>query len=127
MIVLIRPPSLEPSTPDVREPREWTMRRSAYRLAIPERDEDRLDCRVVAQAAGVQDHVVVRRVVAVVAVDLADVGGPVLVRLLEPPLRLLLGGDVEALHERPHPYCLRRPQEYVEGAGEVAEDVGAAA
>src|SRR5437868_13966995 len=93
LIVLILPPSLEPSTPDVREPREWTMWRLGYRLARPQGGEHRLDRRLVAEPPCVQDHVVVGRVDAVVPVDLPDVGRPVLVRLLQPLPGLLLRGD----------------------------------
>src|SRR5438067_4241219 len=84
LIVLIRPPSLEPSTPDVREPREWGMPCSGYRLPALEGGKDGVDRRVVAQPPGVQDHVVVRGMVPVVAVHLLDVRGPVLVGLLDP-------------------------------------------
>src|SRR5438477_664523 len=121
----MRPPSLEPSTPDVREPREWTTQ-LGYRLAALERGKDGVDRGVVAQPPGVQDHVVVRRVVPVVAVDLLDVGGPVLVRLLEAAPRLVFGADVVAGHDRLHPTRLRRPQEQVEGARELGQDVGTA-
>src|SRR5919204_4314273 len=127
-MVLIRPPSLDPSTPDVREPKEWTISGDlGYRLAGCERCENDLDRRLVAEPAGVQDHVVVGRVDAVVAVDLADVGGPVLISLLQPPPRLVLGPDAEALHDRLHPYRLCGAEEDVEGAGSVAQQVGAAA
>src|SRR5690349_14474595 len=99
----MRPPSLEPSTPDVCEPREWTMRGLGYRFAPFERGKDGVDCRVIAQPPGIDDQVVVGGVVAVVPVDLLDVRGPVLVGLLDPPPRLLLGGDVETLHDDPDP------------------------
>src|SRR3989442_10388771 len=127
LMVLMRPPSLDPSSPDVREPREWTIRRSGYRLAGLERRKDRIDRRFVAQPAGVQDHVVVGRVVAVVAVNLLDIRGPVLVGLLHPLARLLFGGQVEAGHDRPHAHSLRGAEEHVQGAGKLAQDVGAAA
>src|SRR6266851_10314646 len=119
----MRPPSLEPSTPDVCEPREWTMRWSGYRFAAFERGEDGVDRRVVAQPPGVDDQVVVGGVVAVVAVDLLDVRGPVLVGLLDSPPGLFLGGDVEALHDDPGPHGLGRAEEDVQRAREAAEDV----
>src|SRR5260370_32821118 len=96
----MRPPSLEPSTPDVSEPSEWIMRGSGYRLATLESRQDRVNRRVVAQASGVQDHVVVGGVVAVVAVDLLDVRRPVLVRLLHAASRLIFRADVEPRHDR---------------------------
>src|SRR5258708_12307594 len=123
LIVLMRPPSLEPWTPDVCEPREWTMRWSGYRFAAFERGEDGVDRRVVAQPPGVDDQVVVGGVVAVVAVDLLDVRGPVLVGQLDPPLRLVLGGDVEALHDDPGPHCLAGAQEHVQRSGEASANV----
>src|SRR5213593_1035362 len=119
-IVLMRPPSLEPSTPDVREPREWTTGGLGYRLAGPQRGQHRLDRTLVAEPAGVQDHVVVRGVDAVVAVDLADVGSPVLAGLLEPLPRLLFGGDLQARHDRLHSHRLRRPEEDVKRVRQVA-------
>src|SRR5215472_9878628 len=67
-----------------------------------------------------------RRVVAVVPVHLADVRGPVLVCLTEPLPGFLLGGDVEAGHDRLDPYLLSSAEEDVKGAGELAQDVGAA-
>src|ERR1700738_4479758 len=47
--------------------------------------QGRCDGRLVAKATGVQDKVVVGSQVPVVAVDLLDVSGPVLVGLLEAP------------------------------------------
>src|SRR5690348_2491188 len=116
LIVLIRPPSLEPSTPDVREPSEWTKAIGGlgYRLAGLQRRQDGLDGGVVAESPGVQDHVVVRRVGAVVAVDLADVGGPVLLGGLQPLASFLLGGDAQPLHDRLDPDGLGRPEEDVD-------------
>src|SRR5439155_21082284 len=121
LMVLMRPPSLEPSTPDVRDPSEWTIRRSGYRLAGLERRKDRIDRRLVAQPASVQDHVVVGRVVAVVAVNLLDVRGPVLVGLLHPLARLLFGGQVEAGHDRPHAHRLRGPEKHVQRTRKAAQ------
>src|SRR5689334_25142688 len=116
----MRPPSPEPSTPDVNEPRRWGIpRRLGYRLPYLQRRQDRLDGRLVAQPAGVQDHVVVGGVVAVMAVYLPDVGSPVLVGLLQALPGLLFGDDVEALHDGLDPDRLGRPEEDVERAGEV--------
>src|SRR5260370_15220907 len=58
------------------------------------------------------------------AVDLLDVGGPVLVRHLEPAARLVLG-LVLALHDGFNPYRLVGAQEDVQRAGVVLKDVGA--
>src|SRR5712691_10556280 len=76
LMVLIRPPSLEPSTPDVRDPRAWVTLRRVLLLPRPsprpsplnggregsfQRRSDHLYCFLVAEAACVQDHVVVAR------------------------------------------------------------------
>src|ERR687887_2157364 len=110
LIVLIRPPSLEPSTPDVREPREWITGRLGYRLACLDGRDHRLHGALVAEPARVEDEVVVRGMVAVVAVHLPDVGRPVLVAVLEALARLLFS-DSEALHDDLHADVLRRAQE----------------
>src|SRR6266851_7009597 len=126
LMVLIRPPSLEPSTPDVREPRAWV---TVSRLAGgPPREggEDGGDREVVAKAAGVKHQVVVRGQGPVVPVNLLDVGRPVLVRHLQPAARLLLG-LVLALHDRFHAYRLVGAQKNVKGAGVVLKDVRAPA
>src|SRR5439155_11396237 len=127
LIVFMRPPSLEPSTPEVSEPREGITRGLGDRLAARQRREDRRDRPLVAEPPGVENHVVVRRVVAVVPVDLLDVGGPVLVGLLQAAPRFVYGGDAEAGHDRFDPDSLRRPQKDVERGRELAQDVGAAA
>src|ERR671937_2988138 len=119
-IVLMRPPSLEPSTPDVREPREWTISGGlGYRVAALQGGDNGIDRRLIAQATCVEDHVVVRGVDAVVAVDLADVGGPVLVGLLQPLPRLLFGGYLQPLHDRLDPHRLGRSEEDVQGPGQL--------
>src|SRR5712691_11384308 len=126
LMVLIRPPSLEPSTPDVRDPRAWvTVSRLAGRPTW-ERGEDGGDRGVVAQAPGVEHQVVVRRQGAIVSVDLLDVGGPVLVRQLEPATRLFLG-LVLALHDGFHPDRHVRAEEHVHRAGVVVKDIRASA
>src|SRR5437660_983706 len=79
----------------------------------------------VAEATGVEDDVVVRGQGAVVAVHLPDVRRPVLIGLLEAAARLVFG-LVFALHDRLDADRRLRAQEGMEGAGVVAEDVGAA-
>src|SRR6266851_2180446 len=126
LMVLIRPPSLEPSTPDVREPRAWV---TVSRLAggpTGEGGQDGGDREVVAKAAGVQHQVVMRGQVPVVPVDLLDIGRPVLVRQLQPAARLLLG-LVLALHDRFHPYRLVGAKKNMQRAGVVLKDVRASA
>src|SRR5712691_9609303 len=126
LMVLIRPPSLEPSTPDVREPRAWVTKARLAGRAAWEGGDDRGDRGVVAQPPGVEHQVVVRRQGSVVSVYLLDVGGPVLVGLLQ-PLACLFLGPVLALHQRLDPGCRVRAQENVQGAWVVLKDVGAAA
>src|SRR5258708_2427521 len=87
-IVLMRPPSLDPSTPDVREPREWVTAQNFTWCGL-QPGQDGVGSRFVAQPARVQDQVVVARQVPGVPVDLTDVGPAVLVRLLHPAARLL--------------------------------------
>src|SRR4030088_2810534 len=123
----MRPPSLEPSCPDVREPSDWAMRGLGYWLSAFERREDCVDGRVVPETSGIEHEVVVRWKVAVVSVYLPDIRGPVLIRLLQPAPGLLLGFEVEAGHDGLDANRFRRPKENVERAGEVAKDVGTAA
>src|SRR3981189_1458995 len=123
----MRPPSLEPSWPDVREPSDWTMRGLGYWLSAFQRCEDRVDRSVVPEASRIDHQVVVRRKVAVVSVYLLDIGGPVLIRLPQPAPGILLGFEVEAGHDGLDPNRFRRPKEDVERARKVAKDVGAAA
>src|SRR5260370_24515126 len=81
LTVLIRPPSLEPSTPDVREPRAWVTKARLAGRAAWEGGNDRGDDGVVAQPPRGQDQVVVRLQAPVLSVYLLDVGDPVLAGL----------------------------------------------
>src|SRR5665811_2595732 len=134
----MRPPSLEPSTPDVREPRAWvTLTRvtclttlsptlcllgsGRKRLPVVEGREDRLDRCFVAQPSGVQDQVVVGRQVPVVAVDLFDISGPVLVGVLDPAPRLVFG-EIESRHHDLDPNRFRGAKKNVEGGAYILRD-----
>src|SRR5665213_1796643 len=135
----MRPPSLEPSTPDVREPSAWVTCTGyllnalaltlspAGRGKLPARrsSDDRGHRGLVAEASGIEDQIVVRRQVAVVPVDLLDVGRPVLVRLLQKTPRLLFR-NAPPSHHGLHATRFGRAQVDVEGALEITEDVGAA-
>src|SRR5438132_11229252 len=95
-MVLIRPPSLEPSTPDVREPREWVTSRNSTWSGLsgrrgsppPSRRSPACRCPGPCRSGPAGPGV---------AVDLADVGAAVLVGLLDPAPSLLLA-EVLALH-----------------------------
>src|SRR5258708_479720 len=89
--------------------------------------QDYVNYCLVAQAACVQDHVVVAGEVAVVAVDLLDVGGPVFVGPVHELARLLLGSDLESLHDRLHPHRLRGAEENMERSWEIVQEISAAA
>src|SRR5438046_7404882 len=110
-MVLIRPPSLEPSTPEVREPRA-TARRLVVAASAGHRCEDGLHRRLVTEASGVEHEVVVAGQVPGVAVHLTDVGAPVLVRLLH-PAPSLIRTDAVPIHDGDDPFALRGTEEDV--------------
>src|SRR5438270_8890182 len=113
-MVSMRPPSLEPSTPEVREPRAMLRStRLGRRGPSFQRVQDRLDRRLVAEAAGVEDDVVVAWQVPGVAVDLPDVRAAVLVHLLR-LLPCFFLADAVPLHHLLHAVGLACPEEDVE-------------
>src|SRR5215472_17148672 len=126
LFVLMRPPSLEPSTPDVREPRDLVTRELSPVLRAPfHSGEDRLHCGLVAEPAGIQDQVVVTWQIPGVAVNLSYVRAAVLVGLLNALTRLVFR-DVLTFHDRLHPCALVRPEEDVQRSLQIAQHVRAA-
>src|SRR5215467_1236274 len=127
LFVLMRPPSLEPSTPDVREPMDLVTRELSPVLRAPfHSGEDRLNGGVVAEPAGIQDQVVVTWQIPGVAVNLPDVRAAVLVGLLDALTRLVFR-DVLTFHDRLHPRAFVRPEEDVQRSLQIAQHVCAAA
>src|SRR2546430_12821623 len=123
-MVLSRPPSLEPSTPLVREPTKYGLLEiisgsPGYPAGVAAADgpagPDSAGARsahrrhdggggaVVAEPHGVQHQVVVIGVEPVVVVDLPDVGASVGVHPLEPVARLLLADPQPLAHRRGAP------------------------
>src|SRR5215467_1172669 len=135
--VLSRPPSLEPSTPEVSEPTKkgrfeiksvpiGYLRpeplRSLHPWVSADGRNDGGGRPVVAQPAGVEHHVIVRGIEPIVVVDLADVGTPIGVHLLD-PVPCFLVAETEPLAQSSYPIALRPPEEDVQGSGFVPQDV----
>src|SRR5215471_4713961 len=126
-MVLSRPPSLEPSTPEVSEPTKYGrfeiksgpigyLPPRSYAASLwssPHRCNDDGRGPVVAQPARINHQVVMRGIQPVMVVDLADVGSPVGVDTLDPlPRRLFT--ETEPLTQRSYPIALRSPEEDVQ-------------